>query len=153
MIEHDLKSLLGFSQTIHSLAINRTKQYMLDRIEPDGTLCSYFSSTFLMIFALLSLGHSTSDPLILQAVKGLKAMKCTIHGHTHMQFTTATVWNTSLISYTLQKAGVPSTDSVTLSYRVGQAMGGGFYIHYHSYQYIFPLLALAHYKSKFQGKL
>ena len=112
MIEHDLKSLLGLSQTIHSLAINRTKQYMLDHIEPDGTLYSYFSSTFLMIFALLSLGHSNSDPIILKAVKGLKAMKCTIHGHTHMQYTTATVWNTSLISYALQKAGVPSTDSV-----------------------------------------
>ncbi|KAA0965526.1 squalene--hopene cyclase [Sporosarcina sp. ANT_H38] len=112
LIEHDLKSLLGFSQTIHSLAINRTKQYMLDHIEPDGTLYSYFSSTFLMIFALLSLGHSNSDPRILVAVKGLKAMQCTIHGHTHMQFTTATVWNTSLISYALQKAGVPTTDSV-----------------------------------------
>ena len=112
MIEHDLKSLLGLSQTIHSLAINRTKQYMLDHIEPDGTLYSYFSSTFLMIFALLSLGHSNSDPIILKAIKGLKAMKCTIHGHTHMQYTTATVWNTSLISYALQKAGVPSTDSV-----------------------------------------
>ncbi|MBO0600676.1 squalene--hopene cyclase [Sporosarcina sp. E16_3] len=110
LIEHDLKSLLRFSQTIHPLAVNQTKQYMLDRIEPDGTLYSYFSSTFLMIFALLSLGHANNDPLILQAVKGLKAMKCTIHGHPHMQFTTATVWNTSLISFSLQKAGVPSTD-------------------------------------------
>ena len=62
MIEHDLKSLLRFSQTIHPLAVNQTKQYMLDRIEPDGTLYSYFSSTFLMIFALLSLGHSNRRP-------------------------------------------------------------------------------------------
>jgi sporulenol synthase len=112
VIEHDLKNLLGFSQTIHSLAINRTKQYMLDHIEPDGTLYSYFSSTFLMIFALLSLGHSNADPIIVKAIQGLKAMKCTINGHTHMQYTTATVWNTSLISYILQKAGVSSTDSV-----------------------------------------
>jgi sporulenol synthase len=113
MIEHDLKSLLGLSQTNHSLAVNRMKQYMLDHIEPDGTLFSYFSSTFLMIFALLSLGHSNGDPIIIKAVQGLKAMKCTINGHTHMQYTTATVWNTSLISYTLQKAGVPSTDLVS----------------------------------------
>ncbi|MFJ7936053.1 squalene--hopene cyclase [Sporosarcina sp. NPDC096371] len=112
LIEHDLTSLLGFPQTIHSLAINRTKQYMLDHIEPDGTLYSYFSSTFLMIFSFLSLGHSTNDPIILKAVEGLKGMKCTINGHPHIQYTTATVWNTSLISYALQKAGVPSTDSV-----------------------------------------
>lgn len=32
LIEHDLTSLLGFPQTIHSIAINRTKQYMLDHI-------------------------------------------------------------------------------------------------------------------------
>lgn len=112
MIEHDLKFFLGLSQTFNSLAIYRTKQYMLDHIEPDGTLYSYFSSTFLMIFAFLSLGHSNSDPLILKAVEGLNAMKCTIHDHPHMQYTTATVWNTSLISYALQNAGVPSTDVV-----------------------------------------
>ena len=85
---------------------------MLNHIEPDGTFYSYFSSTFLMIFALLSLGHPNNDPIIVRAVQGLKAMKCTIHGHTHMQYTTATVWNTSLISYALQIAGVPPTESV-----------------------------------------
>jgi len=112
MVEHDLKVVQGLSQTFNSLAVHRTKQYMLDHIEPDGTLYSYFSSTFLMIFSLLSLGHSNSDPLIIKAVEGLKAMRCTIHGHSHMQYTTATVWNTSLISYALQNAGVPSTDTV-----------------------------------------
>ncbi len=112
MIEHDLKSLLGLSETVHSLAINQTKQYMIDHIEPDGTLYSYFSSTFLMIFSLLSLGHSNRDPIIVKAIQGLNKMKCTIHGHTHMQYTTATLWNTSLISYTLQNAGISSTDPV-----------------------------------------
>ena len=91
-----MKSLEGFPQTIHSLAIQRTKQYMLNHIEPDGTLYSYFSSTFLMIFALLSLGHTNRDPVILKAVSGLKKMKYTIDDHPHMQYTTATVWNTFL---------------------------------------------------------
>ena len=61
-IEHVIKNSDGLPQTIHSIAINRTKQYMIEHIEPDGTLYSYFSSTFLMIFALLSLGHSNNDP-------------------------------------------------------------------------------------------
>ena len=52
------------------------------------------------------------------------------------------------ISYLLEAY---NKDDWTISYPVGQGMGGGFYIHYHSYQYIFPLLALAHYKMKFQG--
>ena len=42
-------------------------------------------------------------------------------------------------------------DDWTITYPVGQGMGGGFYIHYHSYQYIFPLLTLAHYVEKFHG--
>ena len=83
---------------------------MLDHIEIDGTQYSYFSSTFLMIFALLSLGHSKNDPLILNAINGIKSMKCKINGHTHMQYTTANVWNTSLISYALQTAGISPTD-------------------------------------------
>ncbi len=114
MIDQGLKSLLGLPQMIQSLAIHRAKQYMLQHIEPDGTLYSYFSSTFLMIFALLSLGHSTKDPIIVKAVQGLQAMKCTIQGHTHMQYTTATVWNTSLISHVLQIADISPSASVIL---------------------------------------
>ncbi|MBS4217975.1 squalene--hopene cyclase [Bacillus sp. FJAT-49711] len=109
-IEQGIKSIIGLPQHIHSLAIQRAKQYMLDRIEPDGTFYNYFSATFLMIFALLSLGHKRKDPFIVKAVEGLKAMKSKINGHTHMQYTTANVWNTSLISFTLQKAGISSDD-------------------------------------------
>lgn len=111
-IEQEVKQLFSLSKALKSSAIQRAKQYMLDHIEPDGTLYSYFSATFLMIFALRSLGYSNNDPIILKAVQGLKAMKCTINGHLHMQYTTATVWNTSLIGYVLQKAGVPHMDPV-----------------------------------------
>jgi sporulenol synthase len=112
VLEEGMKSLIGLPMNIHSLAIERTKRYMLDRIEPDGTFSSNFSSTFLMIFALLSLGYSKRDPIILKAVNGLIAMKCKINSHIHMQYTTATVWNTSLISYALQKAGISPTEPV-----------------------------------------
>jgi sporulenol synthase len=37
----------------------------------------------------------------------------------------------------------------TTSYPKGQGMAGSFYIHYHSYRYIFPLLALSNYHKKF----
>ena len=39
----------------------------------------------------------------------------------------------------------------TTRYPKGQGMAGGFYIHYHSYRYIFPLLAFAHYQRKFSA--
>jgi sporulenol synthase len=105
-----VKSLLGIPEQLGRLAIDRAKQYMLDRIEPDGTLYSYFSSTFYMIFALLSLGYSKNHSLIQNAVAGLKSMKIKIKENSHMQYTTATVWNTALISYALQEAGLPESD-------------------------------------------
>lgn len=113
-IEGGVKSLLGLPEQLHHLAIERAKKYMLDRIEPDGTFYSYYSSTFLMIFALLALGYKKNDPIIIKAVSGLKAMKCVINGMPHMQYTTANVWNTSLISYSLQSAGIDTNDTMIL---------------------------------------
>ncbi|MMZ58222.1 Sporulenol synthase [compost metagenome] len=92
---------------IHNVAIRRTEQFMLDRIEPDGTLYSYFSSTFLMIFAFLALGYSDKHPIILYAIKGLKTLTCKSNEPIHIQNATSTVWNTALLSYALQDAGVP----------------------------------------------
>ncbi|MGO4886647.1 squalene--hopene cyclase [Anaerobacillus sp. MEB173] len=112
IIQQGIQNIVGFPARIHAAAIQQAKKYMLDRIEPDGTFYSYFSSTFLMIFSLLALDHPKNDPIIIRAVNGLKAMACQINGYTHMQYTTATVWNTSLISYALQGAGVSPTHSV-----------------------------------------
>ncbi|WLD91686.1 prenyltransferase/squalene oxidase repeat-containing protein [Alkalihalobacillus sp. AL-G] len=96
----------------HGIAMERSKQYMLNHIEADGTLYSYFSATFLMIFAFLSIGYTKDHPVITKAIKGLKSMACQIDDHIHMQYTTADVWNTSLISHALQDAGVPFSSQV-----------------------------------------
>ncbi|MBM7716961.1 sporulenol synthase [Bacillus thermophilus] len=109
-MEKAVKYLIGLPFQLRQSAIERTKQYMLTHIEPDGTLNSYFSATFLMIFALLSLGSRKDAPLITKAIDGLKRMRCTIKGHTHMQYTTANVWNTSLISFAMQSAGISPSD-------------------------------------------
>ena len=110
LIEEGLKNLPGQPKELHRLAIERAKKYMLDRIEPDGTFYSYYSCTFLMIFALLSLGYKKTDPLVTKAIAGIKSMQCKIDGLPHMQYTTADVWNTSLISYALQFAGISPDD-------------------------------------------
>ncbi|MED1467710.1 squalene--hopene cyclase [Bacillus salipaludis] len=109
-LEDGVKNLLGLPGDLHRLAIERAKKYMLDRIETDGTFYSYYSCTFLMIFALLSLGYKKTDPIIINAVNGIKSMKCEIKGLPHMQYTTANVWNTSLIGYALQGAGILPED-------------------------------------------
>ncbi len=110
LIQDGVKRLLGVQSELRRLALERAETYMLNHLEPDGTFYSYFSCTFLMIFALLSLGYKKTDPVIIKAVEGLRAMKCEVKGLPHMQYTTANVWNTSLISNTLQAAGVSHDD-------------------------------------------
>ncbi|WP_423802649.1 squalene--hopene cyclase [Neobacillus sp. SAB-20_R2A] len=112
LIEDGVENLIGIPEELRNLAFERAKKYMLDRIEPDGTFLSYYSSTFLMIFALLSLGYKKTDSVITKAIEGLKSMKCEINGFPHMQYTTATVWNTSLISFALQSAGLSPEDTM-----------------------------------------
>lgn len=102
-------ALIGLPSKLKSLAVDSIEQYMLNRLEPDGTLYNYFSSTFFMIIALLSLGYSKKDPVIIKAVEGLKAMASSIDGQVHIQHTTANVWNTALISYALQESGLSSS--------------------------------------------
>ncbi|MCL6574222.1 MAG: squalene--hopene cyclase, partial [Bacillus sp. (in: Bacteria)] len=109
-IEEGIKDLIGLPRQLHQLAVERALKYLLDHIEPDGTLYSYFSSTFLMIFALLSHGYKKTDPVVSAAVTGLLSMKTEISGFPHMQYTTANVWNTSLIANTLQIAGIVPED-------------------------------------------
>ncbi len=79
---------------------------MLERIEPDGTLYSYASCTFLMIFALLALGYDKQHPVITRAVRGLTAMVCSSDGKMFLQNSPSAVWDTALLSHALQEAGV-----------------------------------------------
>ncbi|WP_281975016.1 squalene--hopene cyclase [Halobacillus litoralis] len=111
-LTNSLQSKFHTLSHLEEIAAEQAKQYMLKRIEPDGTLLNYFSATFLMIYALLSLGFSKKDKRITNAVNGLKSMATFIDGKIHMQYTTAAVWNTSLISYALQEAGITENAEV-----------------------------------------
>ena len=113
-IEDGVTNLLGLPEQLHKLAIERAEKYMLDRIEPDGTFYSYYSSTFLMIFALVSLGYEKTDPVITKAIDGIKSMKCEIDDLPHMQYTTANLWNTALIGFGLQTAGAAPDDPMVV---------------------------------------
>lgn len=99
---------LSFStKSINDLAIKQLEYFMLDRLEWDGTLYSYFTSTFLMIFALLALGYGKDHPVITKAVNGLISMVWCTSDSCHQQETTSTVWDTALIAYALQQGNLP----------------------------------------------
>ncbi len=101
-----LSRLLGTPRYIHEAALNKAEQFMLNRIESDGTLYSYASSTILMVFALLALGYDKRHPLILKAVQGLTEMQYRFDGKATIQNSPSTIWDTALISYALQESGV-----------------------------------------------
>lgn len=105
-IQSALGHLVGTPQRIHQASVKKAEQYMLERIDGDGTLYTYASSTVLMVFALLALGYDPQHPVITHAVDGLSAMCCTAGGHTTIQNSPSTVWDTALLAYALQEAGM-----------------------------------------------
>lgn len=91
---------------LHQLALRRLEQFILHRIEPDGTLYNYATSTYFMIFALLAQGYAPTDPVIVRAIRGLLQSVCRTGEGAHLQLATSAVWDTALLSYALQSSGL-----------------------------------------------
>jgi sporulenol synthase len=87
-------------------ALKWAEAFMLGRLEPDGTLYSYFTTTFLMVFALLALNYPKDHPVLVRAMQGLRAFAYPLAEGLHLQETTSTVWDTSLITHALLESGV-----------------------------------------------
>lgn len=104
-INSSCSRLIG--SNLNDIAMEKAAEFMLARIEGDGTLYSYASSTVLMIFALLALGYDPDDPLITDAVEGLIQMSSISSNDTlTIQNSPSTIWDTALISYALQQANL-----------------------------------------------
>ena len=99
-----------FSNPISKSAILKAERYMLQNIESDGTLYSYASATFFMIYALLSLGYQPGSPIIQNAIQGIKSFLYKIDEDYHIQNSPSTIWDTALISYALQEAELTGDD-------------------------------------------
>ncbi|MEK3883533.1 squalene--hopene cyclase [Paenibacillus sp. PL2-23] len=100
-----LARLIGSPRSLQDAAADKAEQFMLQRLESDGSLYSYATSTVLLVFALLALGYERSHPLIHKACEALAAMRCKTC--TTIQNSPADIWDTALMAYALQQAGVP----------------------------------------------
>lgn len=104
---HDYVQRLPFLPgKLHEVGLRRLERFILSRIEPDGTLYNYSTSTTLMIYALLARGYSSRDPVIEKAIAGLKASICSTDAGLHLQLATPAVWDTALLSHSLQRSGL-----------------------------------------------
>ncbi|MBO9607106.1 MAG: squalene--hopene cyclase [Paenibacillaceae bacterium] len=105
-IHTGLGQIAGMPAQLHKTAARRAERFMLDRIEPDGTLYSYATSTILMLFALLALGYDKRHPFLLRAMQGLYDMIADDNGMLLLQNSPSTIWDTALIGDALLQAGV-----------------------------------------------
>ncbi len=112
---NEMKNLLKLPEHLHRLGYQRAESYILKRLEADGTLYSYASSTLFMIFALLSLGYKKKSPTILNAINSLKQLVSPECNGIHLENSTSTVWDTALISYALQEANFPEQNIIDKS--------------------------------------
>lgn len=108
-IQSGLGRFIGSPLHLHEASVKKAEQFILQRIESDGTLYSYASSTILMIFSLLALGYDQQHSLIAHAIQGITAMQCGTGGFTTIQNSPSAVWDTALLAYAMQEAGM--TDS------------------------------------------
>ncbi|MFD2371103.1 squalene--hopene cyclase [Brevibacillus sp. GCM10020057] len=105
-IDDYVRSLPFLPAQLREVALRRLEKYMLERIEPDGTLYTYATSTFFMIYALLARGYSPQHPRITGAISGLRAAICPTDDGPHLQLATSAVWDSALLTYALQESGM-----------------------------------------------
>ncbi|RJE90465.1 squalene--hopene cyclase [Paenibacillus sp. 1011MAR3C5] len=105
-IQTGMERLIGSPRSLRDAAADKAEAFMLERIEGDGTLYSYATSTIMMIFALLALDYGKNHPVIQKACQGLADMRFDTEGITTIQNSPSDIWDTALISYALQEAGV-----------------------------------------------
>lgn len=106
-IHDSIKLLPLLPAHLHELGVKKLERFILQRIEPDGTLYNYSTSTYFMIFALLAQGYSAKHPVIVRAIKGLTDMIYHVSSGAHLQLATSAVWDTALLANGLQKSGLP----------------------------------------------
>jgi sporulenol synthase len=72
-VKSAMKKLAASPGVLRKRAFTKAERYILDRIEENGTLYSYFSASFFMVFAFLALGYDKNHPLIKNAFLGMKS--------------------------------------------------------------------------------
>ncbi|MGD6781704.1 squalene--hopene cyclase [Sutcliffiella horikoshii] len=102
-----LKKLSEAPEVLKQKALSKAEDYIIERIEENGTMYSYFSASFFMVFAFLALGYDANHPLIRNAFQGMKSYLCRNADQVFIQNSPSTVWDTALLTAALQQAGVP----------------------------------------------
>lgn len=108
----DVKKIITYPLSLHHKGYEEVERFMKERIDENGTLYSYATASFYMIYALLALGHSIQSPIIEKAIMGITSYIWKMERGSHLQNSPSTIWDTALLSYALQEAQVPKASKV-----------------------------------------
>lgn len=92
----------------HPKAVAAARQFILDRLEENGTLASYHLATVLSVLALKAVGDPDDADVIASAVAGLKEMVSRHDDRVYQQQFTSTVWDTALSMRALAATRLPA---------------------------------------------
>ncbi|PLT47110.1 prenyltransferase/squalene oxidase repeat-containing protein [Paenibacillus sp. FSL W8-1187] len=69
-----LQAMADGHTPLYPASLERAERYLLERIEPNGTLLTYSTATMLMVAALLSIGYDPGDETIRRALDGVRSL-------------------------------------------------------------------------------
>ncbi|MHA6483542.1 squalene cyclase [Paenibacillus sp. strain BS8-2] len=92
-------------------AMDQAKKFMMERLEPNGTLLTYSTSTILMALAMMALHEPVQSPLMDRLLSGILSLQCL--DRAHIQTASSEVWDTAMISSALLGSGLPSYETST----------------------------------------
>jgi sporulenol synthase len=164
--------------TLNHPSVRAGVNWLLKHQESNGSwygrwgVC-YIYGTWAAVTGLVAVGVPTSSPEIIKALKWVKAIQLDDGGwgescsssevKQYTPLTFSTLSQTSWAADTLIQCKEINNESVkkgltfllkesksaqSLTYPTGIGLPGQFYVNYHSYHYLFPLLTFAHYLKK-----
>ncbi|MCM3748062.1 squalene cyclase [Paenibacillus pasadenensis] len=103
-----LEAMSSGHSPLYPSSLKRAERYMAERIEPNGTLLTYSTSTILMIAALLSIGYKPDHETIVRGLDGIRSLVWQYpHSQlSHLQIADSTVWDTAMIGSSLFEHGM-----------------------------------------------
>ncbi|WP_051250771.1 prenyltransferase/squalene oxidase repeat-containing protein [Paenibacillus harenae] len=90
-------------------AQEKAEAFLLERLEPNGTLLTYSTATMLMALALLALDYSPESPVLTRLLLGVRSLMC--KDTAHIQVASAEVWDTAMLTCALREADAASSNA------------------------------------------
>jgi squalene-hopene/tetraprenyl-beta-curcumene cyclase len=90
------------------VATARAQKWLLDHLERSEGLGAIYPAMVNSIFALLAMGYPADDPLTARELAHLRSFEIEKGDTIRLQPCVSPVWDTAIVMYSLQEAGLPS---------------------------------------------